>query len=344
MKLQDEILPRQNTPRGESVTEDPSLQVSPSLRPTRERVGLVVDGSNAAVAVKTIAAAEAAGVRQIWMAQPPVWPDVLMMFAAAVTRTSTVCLGTSITPTYPRHPLVLAQQVLALYDLAPGRLRLGIGPSHRFIIEDIYGLQQRTPLAHLREYLGVLRAALWEGKVDHHGHFYNVIATLPRRSQIPILISTLGKSAFQLAGQIADGALTWVCPVPYLLRTGIPALHTSATAVGRSPPPLVAHVLVAVTEDRRAVLAAGHQMLDFYAKIPFYANMFSNAGFSLISDQALPDALVDSLVISGNESTVAARFTELLAAGLDELMVSLVPTTGAGDDEQELLMHLIGRL
>jgi alkanesulfonate monooxygenase SsuD/methylene tetrahydromethanopterin reductase-like flavin-dependent oxidoreductase (luciferase family) len=155
-----------------------------------------VDGSNAAVAVKTIAAAEAAGVRQIWMGQPPVWPDVLTMFAAAATRTSTVRLGTSITPTYPRHPLVLCQQILALYDLAPGRLRLGIGPNHRFIIEDMYGLAHRTPLAHLREYVKVLRAALWEGKVDHHGHFYNVIATLPRTSQIPILISTLGKSAY----------------------------------------------------------------------------------------------------------------------------------------------------
>ena len=234
------------------------------------------------------------------------------------TKTSTVCLGTSIVPTYPRHPLVLAQQALALYDIAPGRLRLGIGPSHRFIIEDIYGLQQRRPLAHLREYVEVLRAALWEGKVDHHGHFYNVIATLPRTSQIPILISTLGKSAFQLAGQIADGALTWVCPVPYLLDTGIPALRASAAAVGRSPPPLVAHVLVAVTEDRHAVLGAGHQMLDFYAKIPFYANMFSNAGFSLTSDQAVPDALVDNLVISGNESTINAQFAELLAAGLDD--------------------------
>ena len=319
--------------------EDQSLQVS-SLPPIRERVGLVVRGSNAAIAVKTIVAAEAAGVRQIWMAQPPVLPDVLTMFAAAATRTSTVRLGTSITPTYPRHPLVLAQEVLALNDLAPDRLRLGIGPSHRFIIEDIYGLQQKTPLAHLREYLEVLRATLWHGKVNHHGHFYNVIATLPRTSQIPILISTLGKLAFQLAGQIADGALTWVCPVPYLLNTGVPALRISAASVGRSPPPLVAHVLVAITEDRHAVLAAGHQMLDFYAKIPFYANMFSNAGFSLTSDQTVPDALVDSLVISGNESIVADRLTELLTAGLDEVMVSLVFTTGAGDDdEQTRLMH-----
>jgi F420-dependent oxidoreductase-like protein len=333
-----------NTARGENVTKDSGFQLAPSLRPTRERIGLIVDGANAATAVKTIAAAEAAGVRQIWMGQHPWSPDILTTFAAAATKTSTVRLGTSIVPTYPRHPLVLAQQALALYDIALGRLRLGICPSHKGIIEGIYGLAQTTPLAHLREYVEVLRAALWEAKVDHHGQFFNVIVTFPRTAQIPVLISTLGKKAFQLAGQIADGALSWVCPVPYLLRTGIPALRTSAAAVGRSAPPLVAHISVALSEDRGSVLAAGHQMLDFYAKLPFYAKMFADAGFPLTSDQtSVPDALVDSLVISGNEATVAARFTELLAAGLDELNVALVPVTDAGD-EQSRLMHLIGQL
>jgi F420-dependent oxidoreductase-like protein len=325
------------------VTRDSGSQVYTSGQPTREHVGLVMDGSNAEVAVKTIVAAEDAGVRQIWMAQPPWWPDVLTTFAAAATKTSTVRFGTSIVPTYPRHPLVLAQQALALYDIAPSRVRLGIGPSHRFIIEDMYGLQQKTPLAHLREYVEILHAALWEGKVDHHGDFYNVVATLPRTPQIPVLISTLGEKAFQLAGRIADGALSWVCPVPYLLHTGIPALRTSAAAVRRSAPPMVAHVLVALSEDRNSILSAGHQLLDFYAKVPFYANMFSNAGFQLTSDQTVPDTLVDNLVISGNEDIVAAQFTELLANGLDELMVSLVPIKDA-INEMRQLMHLIGQL
>jgi alkanesulfonate monooxygenase SsuD/methylene tetrahydromethanopterin reductase-like flavin-dependent oxidoreductase (luciferase family) len=132
-------------------------------------------------------------------------------------------------------------------------LRLGISPSHRSIIEDIYGLSQTTLLAHLREYVKVLRAALWEGKVDHHGRFFNVVSTLPSTAQIPILISTLGKKAFELAGEIADGAISWICPVPYLLNTGLPALRTSATAANRhstSPPPLVAQVPVALSQDR----------------------------------------------------------------------------------------------
>src|SRR5215213_263158 len=188
-----------NTSGGEHVAKDSNLQDTPSLRPRRERVGLVVDGSNAAAAVKTIVSAEDSGVRQVWMTNSPFWPDPLTTFAAAAAKTSTICMGTSIVPTYPRHPLILAQQALSFYDLAPGRLRLGIGPSHRFIIEGTYGLQHRTPLAHLREYIKVLRAALWERNVDHHGEFYNVIATLPRTSSTPVLVSTLGEKAFQLA-------------------------------------------------------------------------------------------------------------------------------------------------
>ena len=72
--------------------------------------------------------------------------------------------------------------------------------------------------------------------------------------------------------------------------------------------------------------------------------MFSKAGFPLTSDQAIPDALVDNLVITGNETKISARFTELMAAGLDELMVSLVPTTGKVEEEQTRLMNLIGKL
>jgi len=71
----------------------------------------------------------------------------------------------------PRHPIVIAQQALAIHDLAPGRLRLGIGPSHRPIIEGSYGLEMPSPLAHLREYITVLRGILNEGHIEHHGTF-----------------------------------------------------------------------------------------------------------------------------------------------------------------------------
>jgi F420-dependent oxidoreductase-like protein len=326
------------------MTKDSDLQVFPGRRPIRDCVGLIVNGTNAAAAIKTIAAAETAGVQQIWMAQTPWSPDVLTTLAAAAIKTSIVCLGTSIVPTYPRHPVVLAQQVLALYDIAPGRLRLGIGPSHRAIIEDNYGLPQTKPLVHLREYVKVLHSALWDGKLDHHGEFFNIVIEFPRTAQIPLLISTLGKKAFQLAGEIADGALSWMCPVPYLLHTGIPLLRKAATANGRSNvPPLVAHVPVALSQDRESVMVAGHQMMDMYAKFPFYVKMFADAGFPLTSDKKVTDDLVNNMIISGNENTVATSLSKLLAAGLDELMVSLVPVVDE-KYEQTQLMRLIGQL
>ena len=326
------------------MTKESDLQVFPSRRPIRECVGLIVSETNSAAAIKTIVAAETARVQQIWMVQSPWSPDVLTTLAAAAIKTSIVRLGTSIVPTYPRHPVVLAQQVLALHDIAPDRLRLGIGPSHRAIVEHIYGLPQTTPLVHLREYVQVLHSILRDGKIDHHGKFFDIVIEFPRTAQIPVLISTLGKKAFQLAGEIADGALSWMCPVPYLLHTGIPLLRKAATTSGRSkPPPLVAHIPVALSQDRGSVMVAGHKMFEMYSKFPFYVKMFADAGFPLTPDNKMTDDLVNNMIISGNKDTVATSLSKLLAAGLDELMVSLVPVIDE-KYEQTQLMRLIGQL
>ncbi len=318
------------------------------MKSINEHVGFVVgegQSTSPASAIKKIVAAEENGIRQIWMNQG--FLDTLTIFAAAATKTSTIRFGTAIVQTYPRHPLALAQQVLVLNDIAPGRLRLGVGPSHRSTIEGIFGLPHRKPLVHLREYVEVLRDVLWEGKVNHHGEFFNVVVT-PRNTtaQIPILISTLGEKAFQLAGEIADGALTWLCPIPYILHTGLPALRKGAAIAGRSGslPPLVAHVLVALTTDRHLAMTAGHQNIEKYNMIlPFYVKMFTMAGFPTTVGSAAPDALVDNLVISGDEDTVISKFSELLDSGLDELMVTMLPIKDA-DDEQRRLQKAVSGL
>ncbi len=95
-------------------------------------------------------------------------------------------------------PLALAQQALTLDDLAPERLRLGIGPSHRPVIEGMYGITMASPLAHLHEYVDVLHAALWEGKISHHGQFFNVESTFPRTPHTPILVAEPAREQAQL--------------------------------------------------------------------------------------------------------------------------------------------------
>ncbi len=315
----------------------------PSQLLAQERVGLAVYGANAALSVSAIVAAESAGVRQAWMTQGGPSPDTLSIFAAAAMQTTSIRLGTAIIPTYPRHPLALAQQALTLGDLAPGRLRLGIGPSHRPTIEGVYGIPMTAPLDHLREYVAILRAALWEGKVDYHGNFFTVKTTLPRTPRTPILISALRTGAFQLAGEVADGAISWVCPVPYLIEKAFPALQAGAAKNARTAPPLIAHISVALSQRRPAVLDAARKRLGMYGKLPFYAGMFADAGFPVSSDGTMSDALIDSLIVSGDEATVAARLTDLLAQGLDELLVMPIAVTDA-EDEQTRLARLIGQL
>ena len=114
--------------------------------PARERVGLAVARLDAATLVKTMVAAEEAGVRQFWSTQSPLQADTLTIFAAAAVQTSTIRFGSAIIPTYPRHPLTMAAQALALNELAPGRLRLGLGSSHRPVIEGVYGMKLVKPL------------------------------------------------------------------------------------------------------------------------------------------------------------------------------------------------------
>jgi F420-dependent oxidoreductase-like protein len=311
--------------------------------PLRERVGLVISTSSVSEAIQAIVEAEHAGVRQLWTTQGPTMIDMLTVFAIAATRTSTIRMGTSILPTYPRHPLAVVAQVSVINELAPGRFRLGIGASHRPTIEGVYGIKMTAPLAHTGEYISVLRAALWEGKVDYHGRFYDVTANLPGAIRIPILVSTLGEGAFQLAGELADGALSWNCPVPYLLQRALPALQEGAKKAQRPAPPLVAHIPVALDTDRQAVLSAARKRLGMYGRLPFYRHMFAEAGYPFSEDGDLPDALIDNLVVSGDEQTIAARLGDLLSNGLDELLLMHIPVSN-GAQEWSRLAHIIGQI
>jgi F420-dependent oxidoreductase-like protein len=276
------------------------------------------------------------------MTQGPTSLDSLTVNAAAISRTQRIRFGTSIVPTYPRHPLALAQQAATVDALSPGRLRLGVGTSHRPAIEGTYGIPMVTPLAHLREYVAVLRAILWTGEVDHQGPFVTARATLDQPPRLPILIAALGEEAYRLAGEVSDGAISWNSPPSYLRDVALPALRAGAATAGRETPPLVAHVWVAVSDDPEAVATTAKQALLVYGRLPFYASMFAAAGYP-VEDGVVSDALVDQLVVQGDESTVIQRLTELLDSGLNELLLTIVP---AGDvaAAQTRLFQLIGQL
>jgi len=304
------------------------------------RAGLAVRSPNAAATLAAIVRAEEQGLPAVWSTVGGTNPDAVSLFAAAAAQTSAIGLGTAIVPTYPRHPVMLASQALVIEALAPGRLRLGIGPSHRPVIEGVFGIKMVKPLDHLREYLAVLRGLLWEGSADVQGDYFTVKASLPagvEPPKTPIPISALRAGAFRLAGEIADGAISWVCPIPYLVNTAKPAMVEGAKAAGRPTPPLIGHVPVAIGTDREAVRAAARPQLANYGRLPFYAGMFKDAGFPVGDGGVMTDALLDEIVVSGSPDEVAARLHQIQDAGVDELLVMRVPVADEAAEESALI-------
>lgn len=320
------------------------MEQKETARSLRKRVGMTIAPIDPAALVTTLVTIEEAGVDQVWAGFGPPWnPDLLTTLAMAATRTSHLNLGTFIIQVFSRHPVLMAQQVLSFSRLAPGRLRLGIGTGSPSLAKKIYGVEMNALLAYLREYVQVLRPLLEQGEVHHRGRYFTVDVCLQTPSHVPLLISTLGPGAFRLAGEIADGALTAHCPIPYVLTTALPALSAGADAAGRPRPPVVAHVSVALTTDRATALQAGRRAISFYASLPNYRNMFLAAGLSQQEIDTVSDSLIEKLLIFGDESKIKDHILELLSTGIDELTLDLQPVSDLVQ-EQTRLARLIGQL
>jgi F420-dependent oxidoreductase-like protein len=286
------------------------------------RLTLNVSGIEAARTVAAIERAERMGLSGIWAPTMGSGPDALTTLAAAAMRTERISLGTGVLPAFTRHPLAMAQQALAVESLAPGRLRLGVGASHAPGMRGTFGVDMQMPLGRLRAYVTVLKAALQRGSVDHESRFYTAHARLPKAPGTPVLIAALGPAAFRLAGEAADGAVSWLCPPRYLLDAALPAMRSGAEAAGRSTPPLVAGLPIAVCDDAEAVRTAVRGQLATYVRAVFYQRMLVGAGYDEAKDGVWSDAMIDAAVVWGDEDTVTARLAALAEAGIDEVAVT----------------------
>lgn len=290
--------------------------------------------------LEVIQRAEAAGVPTVWLVMPSLGRDSLSIITAAATMTSTINLGTAIVPAFTRHPCAMATQVMAIEDLAPGRLRLGIGTSHQHAMIAPYGQKFDRPLTQLREYLSILKPLLTTGKVDFQGEYYSATAEIAFAPGTPVLISALRENAWELAGEMSDGGISWNCPPHFLEGVARPAMARGAAKGGRTAPPMIAHAMVSLAGSRDEVRAEGRKALGNYAGAPFYRRMFEAAGFEIGEGNTVPDALVDAFVVWGSDDDIAAELERRIAAGMDEMLVNLVGETTT--EAQDRLFRVIG--
>ena len=276
------------------------------------RIGLTGGAGTADKLVAQAQRAEADGFTALWYASA-VLGDPVTAMAIAGRATSRIELGTAVLQTYPCHPLLQANRVAAAAN-AMGRrgFTLGLGPSHRPLIEDVYGLSYDHPGRNTEEYLTIITGLLAGARVDvdgadwtTHGDGRMVALDHP----VPVLLSALSPRLLRVAGAVADGTILWMATADAIESHVRPALSAAARTAGRPSPRIVAGLPVAVHDDAEEARAAVAATYGVYAGMANYQRILDKGGARSAADAA----------IVGDEDAVAAQLRRLVAAGATDI-------------------------
>lgn len=256
------------------------------------------------------------GFASVWLANI-FGLDALTALAVAGSHVPGIEVGTAVVPTYPRHPAVLAQQALTTaLAVGPGRLMLGIGLSHKMVIEDMYGYSFDKPARHMREYLSVLLPLLDGTAVSVDGATLSahIGLTTPRAARVPVLLAALAPRMLGLAGEQTDGTILWMTGPATVRDYVLPAISAAASAAGRPSPRVVCTLPMCVTSDPYAAKARAAEEFAIYGQLPSYRAMLDREGaagpadVALIGDEDIVTAQIQALGQAGVTDFVAAEF------------------------------------
>jgi 5,10-methylenetetrahydromethanopterin reductase len=283
--------------------------------------------------VAEAAAVESAGLAAMWM--PQLFDvDALTALAVVGREVGRIGLGTSVVPTYPRHPLMLAGQALTTQAATGNRLTLGIGLSHPMVIEGVFGYSFDRPAHHMQEYLSILMPALAGEAVSFQGDTLKATTFGPLKvagaGKPDVLIAALGPQMLKLAGRLADGTATWMVGPKTLGDHIVPLINQAAAAAGRPSPRVAVGLPVCVTSDPDEALARARKTFAMYGQLPSYRAMLDREG---VTDPA-------DVAIIGDEDSVASELRRLFDLGATELTLPLVGSSAERARSVALLSEL----
>jgi len=279
--------------------------------------------------VRDIEWAEAAGMDTAWIPQIPGDFDALITIALLATRTTRIELGTAVVPLQAQHPIALARQALSAHAIANGRLALGVGPSHHWIVGDMLGLPYERPAAYTRDYLDVLNAALnGPGPVDVENDSFTVHNPLDLGpvAPLPVLVSALGPVMLRIAGERADGTVLWMADERAIGDHIAPRITKAAENAGRSAPRIIAGIPVCLCAPAEADAARerANRILGEAEFSPNYQRLLDQGDAKDVGD----------ICAAGDENAILDRFRRFADAGVTDLSVRLLPI---GNDRDELI-------
>jgi F420-dependent oxidoreductase-like protein len=266
---------------------------------------------------------------------------VLTVYAQATER---IRIGTGVVPIYTRTPATMAQTAATIDEIAGGRLNLGLGVSHRPVVEGWHGQTIDRPVTEMREYVGIVRAIL-RGENPPHGEKWQTgfhLAGIDTRPELPIYIAALSPAMLRLAGEVADGVVLWLCNPRYIADVVVPEVTAGRERTGRSAASfdVVAAVPGATTDDPAAAWGAMRKDLIPYFGLPFYRAMIERSGFGgdieaydaaagdfAAMQAAISDKFLEELTAVGDAATVQAGIERYRAAGAISPCIGPIPGT-----------------
>jgi F420-dependent oxidoreductase-like protein len=277
-------------------------------------------------------AAAEAGIDAVWSAQAPGWDALTLLALVGAQVPEIISVGSAVVPIPQRHPLVLAGQALSTQAAVDGRLTLGIGVGIAAMVTGMFGLPTDRPVARMREYLSVLRPLLGGESVQHNGTTLTAVGSVnvTGATAPPVLLAALGPAMLRLAGESAEGAITWMTGPKTLREHIVPTITAAAMAAGRPAPRIVAGLPVCVTIDEESVRARIAQQFGMAGQVPEYRAML---------DREQVEG-PQHVAIVGDEKAVAQAILRLADAGITELMASPFGT----HTEQNLTIQVLADL
>ena len=296
------------------------VMIGPERRDTARKAAGMLDD---------VAWAEAAGMDTAWIPQIPSDFDALLAAALLGTHTTRIELGTAVVPLQAQHPIALARQALSAHAICGGRLALGVGPSHHWIVRDMLGLPYERPAAYTRDYLEVLSPALQgPGTVDVENSSFAVHNPLDMGpvAPLPVLIAALGPVMLALAGERADGTILWMADERAIAEHVVPRITKAADNAGRPAPRVVAGIPVCLCalSEVDAARERANRILGEAEFSPNYQRLLDHGDARDVGD----------ICAAGDEDAILARFRRFAEAGVTDLSVRLLPI---GKDRDELI-------
>jgi len=250
-------------------------------------------------------------------------------------------LGVAIAPAYTRGPALLAQTAASMAEAAPGRFVLGLGTSSDVIVRRWNGIEFAEPYRRARDTLRFLRRALAGERVSERYDTFEVQGfrlSRPPEQVPPLYLAALRPGMLRLAGREADGVIiNWLSAAD--VSTVVPELGADI--------PVAARIFVIPTEDTEAARAIGRRMVAAYLNVGVYAAfhrwlgrgpelepMWSawEKGDRKGALEAIPDQVVDSLVVHGSYEACRAHVGRYVENGVTVPVLAVIPL-GAPLDE-----------